>query len=257
VRNKVLDLISGHAQNARMDTPEIARSCSACRHWVRPEGNELGECRRGWPTPNGQLRAFWPFTAGVDVCGYFAAPAGSGSQAKITDAEIFEMVRTPNGLPKKRAWLIQDMVAAGLAKTSAIERVARMVTNGALCVGLVRPPKLPLWKFEHPAVWLPGFPPDGVDGGGTVDEALADRRPPGRPSYDAEAFMPAVVEAAPSKDRAITAAELRRVMATLVPTIGASTFTRLRSELMDSGKILCEDGLYWAAPAVPKEVGDN
>ncbi len=231
------------------------RSCSICRHWILAPNAALGECRRGWPLPNGTHRAIWPLTAPTDMCGYFLAPLGSGNQAKITDGEILEMVRAGNynGLPMKRAWLVTELKdSKGLAKTSALERVARLVREGKLTQGLVVPPKMPRWNIEHPALWIPGSPPDGAVDGDAATVAQDDEpRAPGRPAYEPESFMAALREVAPSESRAVIRADIVRAMRKIVPTLGDGTASRLIAAMVESGQLASDNGQFWApAPSV-------
>lgn len=235
-----------------MDTPsnppesESSKACSVCRHWV-PSGG-LGECRRGWPTPNGMERAVWPMTRPTDFCGYFAMPAGSGSMAKITDAEILELLRsiTVNDMPVKRAWLVDDMMKRGVARSSALERIERLVRDGALCVGLVRPPGLASWNVNHPAVWLAGKPPAGA---GVEREEVARRAGPGRPAYEAAAFVAATRGLAGASK-----AEVHRAMMKASPGLAFSTATRLMEAMREEGTLTCDNGL-WSASEPALEVG--
>lgn len=224
------------------DELKEVRSCAACRHWV--VGGALGECRRGWPTPNGSDRAVWPLTRAEDFCGYFAMPAGSGSMAKITDAEILELLRsiTSGKLPVKRAWLVDDMMKRGVARSSAVERVERLVRDGVLCVGLVKPPGVPKWNVNHPAVWIAGSPPDGA---GAEREENVKRAGPGRPAYGIEAFYEATRGL-----NGVGKMVVHRAMIRAAP-IAFATANRLMEEMRAAGTLRCEDGLWWSAEPTP------
>lgn len=218
------------------DTEELESKCESCRHWIALGDNSLGECRRGWPIPNGKERALWPLTMPADVCGYFSRPPGSGSNIKVTDAEIVAMVRaTENDAnPMKRAWLVNDLVAKGLARTSALERIKRMVARGDLGCGQPG-------DGGSTIMWLPGKMP-------AVVVAVAGPMAVGRPGYKASDFLSAVGEHL-RKRGGSSKQSIVRVMGVVQPGIGQGTAYRLISAMEETRNIHRNaDGLYFWGP---------
>lgn len=229
-----------------MTTP-LPRTCENCRYWAADNDGEMRECRWNPPIVNGKERGLWPITCADDTCGRFTFPSGAGTERKIADEEILDMVKqgtnNPAKAPLRRSTLLKRICdAAGIARNSAQERVERLVKRGSLVVGYVNPPNHKKWPKNALAVWLPDAEPEGAHDQ-VMPEDGREKGLPGRPPiHSVENYHRAVWEA--TRAGAVNKADITRALRTVSPTLGQPTAYRLIAQMEEMGFLNERDGMY-------------